>query len=279
MFEGSLHRSIVWQSRSRPSKLGNMPGTHVEENRRYWNEDAAAWVAAGERSWSSDPDWGQWGVPEAELGLLPESMEGMDAVELGCGTGYGSAWMWRRGARVVGLDVSENQLATARRLAEEHGAPIQFLHADAEAVPLPDASFDFALSEFGAALWCEPRAWLGEAHRLLRPGGKVVFLTSTPWTVVCSPLDGSSPIGTQLLRPYFGTYRVDWTEVDVDPGGIEFVPTMAEWFRVFSDTGFTVDDYLEIQAPADAEGVPFTVDADWARRWPAEHVWKLSRSS
>lgn len=254
-----------------------MPGRHVEENRRYWNEDAAEWVAAGERLWASEPTWGQWGAPEAELGVLPDSMAGMDAIELGCGTGYGSAWMWRRGATVVGLDVSENQLATARRLAEQHAAPIEFIHADAEAVPLPDASFDFALSEYGAALWCEPRAWLAEAHRLLRPGGRVSFLSVTPLTTVCAPLDGSSPLTTQLIRPYFGLYEVDWTEVAVDPGGIEYVPTIGEWFRVFQDTGFAVEDYVEIQAAETAEGAPFTIDAAWAKQWPAEHVWKLVR--
>jgi len=254
-----------------------MSGDHVIENRRYWNEGAADWVAGGERLWAAEPTWGQWGVPEADLGLLPASMHGLEAIELGCGTGYVSAWMWRRGARVVGLDVSENQLDTARRLAEEHGAPIEFIHADAESVPLADGSFDFAISEFGAALWCEPRAWLAEAHRLLRPGGRLVFLSSTPLVALCSAEDGSFPVGRELVRPYFGMYRLDWTDVDIEPGGVEFVPTVAEWFRVFADTGFTVDDYLEVQAPADADGVPFVVAAEWAKAWPSEHIWKLSR--
>lgn len=255
-----------------------MPGDHVVENRRYWNEGADEWVAGGERLWASEPSWGQWGkVEESELRLLPADMAGLDAIELGCGTGYVSAWMWRRGAHVVGLDVSENQLATARRLAAEHGAPIEFIQADAEAVPLPDASFDFAISEYGAALWCEPRAWLAEAHRLLRPGGRLVFLTSTPLVAVCSPLNGSFPIGNELVRPYFGMYRLDWTDVEIEPGGVEFVPTIGEWFRVFAATGFAIDDYVEIQAPPDASGAPFVVDAAWAQAWPSEHVWKVTR--
>ena len=57
-------------------------------------------------------------------------------------------------------------------------------------MPLPDASFDFALSEYGASLWCEPEAWIAEAARLLRPGGRLVFLTNSPLLMLCTPHDG-----------------------------------------------------------------------------------------
>jgi len=78
---------------------------HVRENRRHWDSSAHEWVSAGERSWAiTYPVWGIWGVPESELGMLPEDMSGLDAVELGCGTGYVSSWMARRGARVTGID-------------------------------------------------------------------------------------------------------------------------------------------------------------------------------
>lgn len=256
-----------------------MPGDHVTENRRHWDADAPNWAAAGERLWAGDPRWGQWGVPEDELQMLPASMEGIDAIELGCGTGYVSGWMWRRGATVTGVDVSERQLETARRLSARHGSDVDFLMADAEDVPRAGASHDFAVSEYGAALWCEPRAWLAEAHRLLRPGGRLVFLSAAPLVTVCSPLDGSYPIGTEMIRPYFGQYRVDWSEVEVEPGGVEFVPTISEWFRIFRETGFTIDDYVEVQVPVEATGTEGVVDADWARRWPAEHVWKLTRAT
>jgi len=45
-------------------------------------------------------------VPDSELHVLPEDLAGKDAIELGCGTAYVSAWLARRGARVVGLDTS-----------------------------------------------------------------------------------------------------------------------------------------------------------------------------
>lgn len=251
---------------------------HVHENRRYWDEQAHEWVAAGERNWASaEPTWGIWGVPESELEMLPTDMTGMDAIELGCGTGYVSGWMARRGARVVGIDNSEQQLATARRLAAEHCVELTLIHGNAETVPYPDASFDFAISEYGVVIWADPRVWMPEAWRLLRPGGLLVMLGTSPLAVACTPLDGSN-ITDRLARPYFGMHRLDWTEVEVDPGGIEFNLTLSDWMRLFRDTGFEVLDFIEVQAPRPGPEVRFYVSADWAHRYPTEQVWKLRKA-
>lgn len=250
---------------------------HVAENRTYWDGMAHEWVAAGERNWAAaEPDWGIWGLAETDLELLPQRMDGMDAIELGCGTGYVSCWMTRRGATVTGIDNSAQQLATARRLMDEHGLSITWVHGNAEAVPRPDASFDFAISEYGAAIWCDPHRWIPEAHRLLRPGGTLVFMGNHPLTLVCSPPSGEK-VDERLHQPYFGMYRQDWRAVEVDPGGIEFNLPISEWLRLFRRTGFEVIDYLELQAPTDATGERFFVSAEWAKRWPSEHAWKLRK--
>ena len=143
---------------------------YVLKNRDLWDAQAESWVSAGERSWAGEPTWGIWAIPESELALLTEDMTGMRTIELGCGTGYVSSWIIRRGATAVGIDNSERQIATARRLAEEHGAQLELLHGNAERVPEPDASFDFAISEYGAAIWADPFEWIPEAWRLLAPG-------------------------------------------------------------------------------------------------------------
>ena len=252
---------------------------HVRVNRAHWDDDAPNWVASGDRSWSSEPTWGIWGV---ELpGFLPDDMAGLDAIELGCGTAYVSAWMARRGATVVGIDNSEAQLATARRLATEHGVDLTLIHGNAETVPYPDGSFDFAISEYGAAIWCDPFVWIPEAYRLLRSGGTLSFLGMSTLASLCSPVDGSLPITTRLEREYFTIHRLDWRGAADEPGGIEFNLPLSGWFRLFRRTGFEVVEFFEVEAPepdlAAAEEMRFFVTAEWAHRYPSEQAWVLRK--
>src|SRR5215213_1265782 len=102
---------------------------HVARNRAAWNEYAAEFEPDGRRNWAQEePTWGIWSVPESQLGVLPAELEGIDAIELGCGTGYVSAWLARRGARPIGIDNSEAQLETARALQREHDLEFPLLH-------------------------------------------------------------------------------------------------------------------------------------------------------
>lgn len=250
---------------------------HVAINRKVWDADAANWVAAGERLWNSEkPVWGEWGTSEASLNVLPSDMTNKDAVELGCGTGYVSGWMARRGARATGIDVSPIQLATARRLAKEHGIGVTFIEGNAEATGLEDSSFDFAISEYGAAIWCRPGKWLREAWRLLRPGGRLVFLGNHPMVLICSPANGA-PCDTTLHRPYLGMWGADWTGVEFDPSGVCFNLTISGWMELFSAIGFTVRNYQEIFAPESETETRACVPAEWAKKYPVEQVWHLEK--
>src|SRR5581483_2818115 len=164
---------------------------YVLRNRAYWDAQAHDYVRPGERNWAdNNPEWGIWGVSEDELHMFPDDIAGMDAIELGCGTAYVSSWMARRGANVVGIDNSEAQLETARRMQKEHGLDFPLLHGNAETVPYPDESFDFAISEYGACLWADPYKWVPEAARLLRPGGRLSFLTNSNISMLTMPPAG-----------------------------------------------------------------------------------------
>ncbi|MEM6375010.1 MAG: class I SAM-dependent methyltransferase [Pseudomonadota bacterium] len=256
-----------------------MSTDHSACNKAHWNTQAHDWVEAGEEAWASDmPYWGNWRLPEADLQLLPGDMSGMRTIELGCGTGYVSAWMVRRGAIATGIDISTEQLATARRLAREHALEVTLLEGNAEKTGLPDGAFDFAISEYGAAIWCDPHVWLREAHRLLRPGGDLVFLGHHAFVLLTTPADGSA-CTDKLHRPYRGMHLQDWREVPVDPGGIEFNLTMSGWVQLFAETGFAIIRYQELYAPEDAQGEEHGIPADWARDYPGEQVWHLRKSS
>ena len=253
-----------------------MTKDYVSLNRDVWEEDAGNWVETGARLWAGEPQWGNWGISEAELKLLPDDLAGRDAIELGCGTGYVAGWMARRGARVTAIDVAPAQLATARDLAKRHGADITFIEGNAEATGLAEASFDFAISEYGAAIWCRPEIWLREAWRLLRPGGRLAFLGNHPISLICSPENGA-PCDTRLHRPYRGMWGADWSEVEFDPSGMSFNLTVADWFGLFAGIGFAVTNYQELFAPADAMGIRGAVPAEWAKDYPSEQVWHLAK--
>ena len=250
---------------------------YVLANREYWDRVADEWVAMGERAWSMvEPNgWGVWNAPPSELNLLPDDMSGMKAIELGCGTAYVAAWMARKGAEVVGIDNSEKQLETARRLADEHEIELELIHGNAEDVPYPDGSFDFAISEYGAAIWADPYKWIPEAHRLLKSGGELSFLGHHPLLMVCGERFGEGLVRRKLLHPYFELHRADWQEDDDET--VEFNLPISKWMELFDDTGFDVLAFHEIQNPDVNAEDRFGVDPEWAHDYPAEQAWRLRK--
>jgi SAM-dependent methyltransferase len=253
--------------------LAGLPD-YVRRNREAWETYAADYVASGERNWAAaEPSWGIWGVPESMLHLLPRELDGRDAIELGCGAAYVSAWMARRGARVTGIDNSPAQLETARRLQREHGLEFPLLLGNAERIPLPDASFDVAISEYGASIWADPYKWIPEAARLLRPGGQLVFLINGIILMLAAPDEEDVAAGDRLLRPLFGLHRMEWPD---DPS-VEFHLPHGEWIRLLRANGFEVTDLIEVQPPEGSTTRYPYVTLEWARRWPSEEVWKARR--
>jgi SAM-dependent methyltransferase len=240
---------------------------HARRNRAEWNADAPNWVARARENWASEPHWGMWTVPEAQVHVLPD-VRGLDVIDLGCGTGYWCAWFARLGASPVGLDLSEAQLETAAAMQREHGIDFPLVHASAEKVPFDDASFDLAFSEYGAAIWCDPYVWIPEAHRLLRPGGRLIFLANSVLSMLCAP-PGDTPLQTGLVRDQFGMHRLEWEDSD----GVSFCLPHGETLRLLRDTGFEVEALHELQAPEGDEEVQFFVPRGWARRWPCEEIW------
>ena len=243
---------------------------HVELNRAYWDVKAAEFAGPGRKLWAQDePTWGIWGVPQSTLPMIPDDVAGLDAVELGCGTAYVSAWLARRGARPVGIDVSPAQLATARELQKVHGLDFPLHLGNAEELPFADASFDLAISEYGAAIWCDPYRWIPEAARVLRPGGRLVFLGNATMRMLCEPETGVAT--DQLLRAQFGLSRLEWD----DPQGrcVDFHLPHGEMIRLLRSNGFVVEDLIEVQAPEDSSARDLYFALEWARQWPTEEVW------
>jgi SAM-dependent methyltransferase len=249
----------------------------VSITRAQWDGHLSDWFEryAHARWAAEEPYWGLWCIPQTRLPVLPAELAGADAVELGCGSAYLSAWLARRGARPVGVDVSARQLAVARRLQDEFDLPFPLVHGDAEQVPLATACADLVITEYGASVWCDPYRWIPEAARLLRPGGQLIFVTESVFSRLCLP-DGG-PVTDRLVHDLFGLRHV---ERRGSSGAVyhQFGLPHGAMIGLLTGCGLVVENLIEVEVPAGHTNNDFSYLPDaWARRWPAEEVWFARR--
>lgn len=243
------------------------------KNRTAWQSFAKEYEEPGELAWKTDaPKWGIWGIAEEELGLLPTDLHGKRCLEIGCGTGYVSSWLARRGALAVGIDPTPRQLETARRLEQQHQLGVELVEGFGEELPFPDSSFDFAISEYGAALWADPYRWIPEAARVLKNESRLVFMTNHALAHCCEPdvENPDEPLSKTLQRPYFGLFKQRW---EFSSEEVEFHLSHGAWVELLRDNGFTVERLLELGAPKNSESRYGWADPEWAAKWPTEEVW------
>jgi SAM-dependent methyltransferase len=254
--------------------MASAPIDYLRANIDAWQARQAEQLTMAQERWgAAEPCWGIFAVPESEAGILPADLDGIDVLELGCGTAYVSAWLARRGARPVALDPTPGQLSNASRLQHAFGCAFPLVRAAAENVPLRDESFDLAISEYGAAIWSDPYRWIPEAARLLRPGGELVFLGNSTILMLCMPDPEGLAVGEALLRPQFGMHRFEWPD---DPT-IEFHLSHGDWIRLLRTHGLDVVDLIELRAPVGATTRYDFVTAEWAGKWPHEEVWRARK--
>jgi ubiquinone/menaquinone biosynthesis C-methylase UbiE len=166
-------------------------------------------------------------------------------LDLACGTGAMSVVAARAGAQVTGIDISADQLAKARRAAEEAGLEIAFDEGDVQALPYAEGSFDLAGSAFGLVFAVDHARTAGELTRVLRTGGRLAF---TAWTH-----DEWSELGTELGRSYPGGDDArDWSlpeYVETLLGGaVELERQTGEW-TIEADSSEDLWELLSTSAP------------------------------
>jgi SAM-dependent methyltransferase len=254
-------------------------GDDARTNRDYWDGYSDRYQADHGEQLARPLAWGTWAIPDAEVGALGE-VTGLDVLELGCGAAQWSIALADAGARVVGVDVSARQLAHATDLVASRPAPsagseagsVVLVQGAGHAIPLADASVDLVLSDHGALSYVHPDDALPEVARVLRPGGRVLIDTFTPFTGVCWD-EEEARWDDHLHQPYFGSDR--WDDVG---GFVSFELGYGAWIRAFGRHGFLVTDLHELRPPSDARSSHHDADSRrWARRWPAEHIWVARR--
>jgi ubiquinone/menaquinone biosynthesis C-methylase UbiE len=139
----------------------------------HWNRRAAHFDEDFGHSIRTAAERAAW---DRILGLVVPQRGALDALDVGCGTGFLSFELAARGCRVSGIDFAPAMLAEARRKAAERGATIRFEEGDAERLPFAHRSFDLVVSRH--LLWTlpHPEAAIDEWIRVLRPGGRLVVV-------------------------------------------------------------------------------------------------------
>lgn len=250
---------------------------HVERNRAAWNDYSEEYQRVNapqirEQAFTGELSWGTWDIPESELQVLGD-VAGKGILEFGCGGGQWSMALTHHGARPIGVDLSDRQLAHARALMEESGARLPLVQGSGERLPFKGESFDIVFADYGAFTFADPYLTIPEAVRVLRPGGLLAFSILSPIYEISTPMD-SDHATDRFVYDYFGMYSFE------EPDGmVEFNLPYGEWIGLFVENGLTIERLIETRPAEDAVSTYRDAeDLAWSRRWPSECIWRLRKS-
>ena len=145
--------------------------------------DLAAVKQRQQAAWAS----GDFAVVASRIVLVAEHLcdtadlqTGWRVLDVATGSGNAAIAAARHGCTAVGVDYVPALLESGRRRAEAEGLPVELLEGDAEALPLPDSSFDAVTSVFGSMFAPDHARAAAELLRVCRPGGTIALASWTP---------------------------------------------------------------------------------------------------
>jgi SAM-dependent methyltransferase len=237
----------------------------VRHNRSFWDADSDNYQDAHGDDLARAPlAWGAYRVPESELQILGD-LSGRTVLELGCGAAQWSVALAEQGTHVVGLDLSAAQLGHARRA----DATLPLVQASGEQLPFAENSFDVVFCDHGALSFCDPEVSVPEVARLLRPGGLLAFCCTHPMLYLT--WDDKNETQTRKLQIDYA----DLGRLALEEGTIDWVLPPGGWIRLLRANGFEIEDLQELLVGRDAStSYDDYAPPKWARRWPAEWIWK-----
>lgn len=244
---------------------------YIDENKIGWNAYSSEYqLAHGESLTATAEAWGVWRIPESKLNILGD-VQDKDVLEFGCGAAQWGIALAKRGARVTGIDISEEQLRYAKEAQRKEGVEFPLIECSATDVPLPDASFDLVFCDHGATSFTDPNESIPEAARLLRTGGILAFCISGPIREIHYDNEADT-VTERLTEPYFG--MMSW-KVE---GMTSFTLNYGDWIRLFRTCGLAIE---RLEEPQPDEHATTTYEGytplAWARKWPAEIIWVVRK--
>ena len=189
-------------------------------------------------------------------------VNGLAVLDLGCGTGYFSRQMTKRGAsRVVGVDISPNQIGYAQQYEDRERLDIEYVVGDAATIieSLPEASFDLVTACVSLVDMPNPGRVIRGAYRILNGSGRLVFTNTHPITDTMSrewirDTDGNK-LGLQIAdyfdeTPFTLTWVSERYKYPFQTTGNSY--TLQTWMRWIIQAGFIVEDFIEPVATDEA---------------------------
>ena len=227
-----------------------------EEVGRYWDANAEAWTEMVRAGYDHYRDG--LNTP-AFMKMLPD-VENLSGLDIGCGEGHNTRLVAQRGARMVGIDISETFVRYAEEAERQEPLGIRYERASAVNLPFEDAGFDFATAFMSLMDIPETERALTEAFRVLRPGGFLQFSISHP--CFATPhhknlRDETGRTHAYEVGDYFSKREGEvevWTFGAAPPEVREgkrrfrvplFTRTLSGWLNLLVETGFVLDRFGE----------------------------------
>jgi SAM-dependent methyltransferase len=222
----------------------------------HWEANAAAWTTLAGAGYDRYRDL--FNTP-AFLDLLPP-VAGLAGLDVGCGDGSNTRLLAARGAGMTGLDVSPTFVAHARRAEAAAPLGIDYHVGSAEALPFPAGRFDFVTSFMCLMDVPHPEWAVGEAFRVLKPGGFLQFSVSHPCFATPHRRNLRGPDGRTYAFEVGDYFRrmdgeiEEWIFSSAPPSaraGLRpfrvprFTRTLSEWLNLVIDAGFVVERAAE----------------------------------
>jgi SAM-dependent methyltransferase len=238
----------------------------------HWESNAEAWTRHSRAGYDVYRD--ALNTP-AFLAMLPP-IAGLDGLDIGCGEGSNTRQLARLGAQMTAIDIAPTFIRHALESETAEPLGIRYLHGDGMALPLADASFDFATAFMSLMDMPNQQAVLQEAYRVLRPGGFLQFSILHPCFVPPRRRNVRDADGIPRaveLADYFETTngRVEtwWFSTlpveersKVEPFRVpRFHRTLSDWVAMIVNTGLVIEAFGEPMA-TEAEAAAEPVIAD-----------------
>jgi len=224
---------------------------HIQAG-RYWDDSADVWTKLARAGYDVYRNY--LNTP-AFLEMLPE-IKGLKGIDIGCGEGYNTRLLAKRGARMTAIDIAETFVAYAQESEREKPLGITYQVASAVELPFGDRLFDFATAFMSLMDVPETNRALTEAYRVLKPGGFLQFSIAHP----CF----DTPHRRNLRDAQHSTYAIEvgdyfrnsdgeideWlfkaAPAEVKQGMRKFrIPrfrrTLSEWLNLLVETGFKLE--------------------------------------